>query len=96
MKLNKDLLRVLAEERQNEELREETMSKLKTKKERMKMEKEYGKERADASERIIKKNEEIEKKIKNYRQRLYEQNNSDSNIKEESLNDNNNNSNNNL
>lgn len=74
VKLNKELLTLLAEEKQNEELREATMSKLKTKSERRKMEREYGKERADASEKIIKKNEEIERKIKEYREKLISSN----------------------
>ena len=74
VKLNKELLKLLAEEKQNEELREQTMSKLKTKNERRKMEREYGKERADASEKIIKKNEKIEKKIKEYREKLINSN----------------------
>ena len=74
VKLNKELLTLLAEEKQNEELREATMSKLKTKSERRKMEREYGKERAEASEKIIKKNEEIERKIKEYREKLISSN----------------------
>ena len=38
------------------------------------MEREYGKERAEASEKIIKKNEEIERRIKEYREKLISSN----------------------
>ena len=66
VKLNKDLIELISTEKQKEELREQTLVNVKNQKERKKLEKAFAVERFQASEKIIKKNDEIQKKIKQY------------------------------
>ena len=66
IKLNQDLMELISTEKQKEELREQTLINIKNQKEKKKLEKAFGLERFQASDKIIKKNEEIEKKIKQY------------------------------
>ena len=68
--LNKDLEELILKEKQKEELREKNLNNIKTHNEKKKLEKTYEIERIKASDEIIKKNEEIEKKIKKYESNL--------------------------
>lgn len=56
-KLNQDLLKIVAYEREQEETRENILNKLKTLKEKEEMDKEFGIKRAEASKSILLKNE---------------------------------------
>ena len=69
-KLNKDLVELISTEKQKEELREQILNSLKTKQEKKKLEKSFGLERLKVTEKIMKKNDEIEKKIKQYETNL--------------------------
>ena len=57
-------------EKHKEKLREQTLNNMKTKNEKKKLEKAFNLERVEASDKIIKKNEEIEKKVKKYENSL--------------------------
>jgi hypothetical protein len=68
--LNKDLEGLILKEKEKEELRKQNLKNIKTQNEKKKLEKSYGIERIKASEEIIQKNEEIERKIKKYESNL--------------------------
>jgi hypothetical protein len=57
LKLNQSLLMKLAEERQKEDDREKALNNARDEHERNKLEKQFGLERAQASNRIVKYNE---------------------------------------
>ena len=60
-------------EKKKEKKRDEVLQKLKTLREKRKMEKVFGKERANATIKLRRKNSEIQKKIKNYELKLRKQ-----------------------
>ena len=59
--------------KKKEKKRDEVLQKLKTLREKRKMEKVFGKERANATIKLRTKNNEIQKKIKNYELKLRKQ-----------------------
>ena len=72
--LNIDLLTLLKKEKKSEEIREQTLAKIKSEKERENLEKEFRIERGQANERIEEKNKEIKNKLKIYEENLKKNN----------------------
>ena len=71
LKMNRELLDLLAKEKQKEANRERQLEEYEMNDpKRNQLEKKFGEERAKASIAISKKNEEIENKIKDYERKL--------------------------
>ena len=70
IKLNTELREMIDEEKAKEQKRDAVLKQLQTKKEKKKMEKLFGGERAKATKKLNDKNNEIQKKIEQYIKQL--------------------------